>query len=190
MHCCIPVPSRDGRSSTGSGTMRAGRLGPRSSRCLVALVVLCGMTALGSGRQSLAADVEKGADATKRGAPTKLALIDQRLKEMWEQSSIKPSPICSDEEFLRRAYLDILGRIPTIKEAAGVPPDEGVGQAAEAGRIPAQPPRLRQELRQPVDGPPDRPEDAGAARSTAARCRPGCGSSSTPTGPGTRSSTS
>jgi hypothetical protein len=77
------------------------------------------MTALGSGARSWGADVDKSADAPKRAGTMKLALIDHRLKEMWEQSSIKPSPICSEEEFLRRAYLDIAGRIPTIKEAAG-----------------------------------------------------------------------
>ena len=91
----------------------------RSSRCLVAFAVFCGLRALGSGAASWGADVEQAVDASKRGGTTKLALIDQRLKEMWEQSSIKPSPVCSEEEFLRRAYLDIAGRIPTIKEAAG-----------------------------------------------------------------------
>jgi hypothetical protein len=61
----------------------------------------------------------RAADAKgNAGAPSaRLAVIDQRLREMWEQSGIKPSPICSEEEFLRRVYLDLLGRIPTIKEA-------------------------------------------------------------------------
>jgi hypothetical protein len=61
------------------------------------------------------------AAAPSRGAAgsVKLPVIDQRLREMWEQANIKPSPNCSDEEFLRRAYLDLLGRIPTIKEALG-----------------------------------------------------------------------
>jgi hypothetical protein len=81
--------------------------------------ILGGMTLLGWGPRSVGADVEKGSEASRRGGTVKLALIDQRLKEMWEQASIKPSPQCSEEEFLRRAYLDIVGRIPTIKEAAG-----------------------------------------------------------------------
>jgi hypothetical protein len=60
-------------------------------------------------------------ESVKPGAAgmVRLPVIDQRLHEMWEQSSIKPAPICTEEEFLRRAYLDLLGRIPSIKEAMG-----------------------------------------------------------------------
>ena len=34
-----------------------------------------------------------------------------------EENNIKPSKRASDEEFLRRAYLDVLGRTPNISEA-------------------------------------------------------------------------
>ena len=39
------------------------------------------------------------------------------LKESWETSNVKPSKLASDEEYLRRAYLDVLGRTPNIREA-------------------------------------------------------------------------
>lgn len=32
------------------------------------------------------------------------------------QDDQKPAPICSDEVFVRRVYLDVAGRIPTVKE--------------------------------------------------------------------------
>ena len=39
-------------------------------------------------------------------------LVDEKLKEL----RILPSQVCSDEQFLRRATLDLIGRIPTPKE--------------------------------------------------------------------------
>jgi len=55
------------------------------------------------------------------GAPaaaSKLDYIDTMIREAWGSASIKPSRPSTDEEFLRRAYLDVLGRIPNIKEAS------------------------------------------------------------------------
>ena len=39
------------------------------------------------------------------------------LRTSSEENSVKPSRQATDEEFLRRAYLDVLGRIPYINEA-------------------------------------------------------------------------
>jgi hypothetical protein len=43
--------------------------------------------------------------------------IDARLNEKLAAAKITPSPRCTDEEFLRRAYLDITGVIPTAEKA-------------------------------------------------------------------------
>lgn len=40
-------------------------------------------------------------------------LVDQKLKTL----QIVPSEICTDEEFVRRAYLDATGRLPTVEES-------------------------------------------------------------------------
>ena len=50
-------------------------------------------------------------------AAVRLDYIDAMIREAWESATIKPSPTSDDAEFLRRAYLDVLGRIPNIKEA-------------------------------------------------------------------------
>ena len=42
--------------------------------------------------------------------------IDELVVEQLEEKSIKRSPLASDEVFLRRIYLDVVGRIPTLDE--------------------------------------------------------------------------
>ena len=42
--------------------------------------------------------------------------VDAILKSAWAKTSIQPSPICSDDQFLRRVTLDLIGRIPTTEE--------------------------------------------------------------------------
>ena len=39
------------------------------------------------------------------------------IRQAWEKDGVKPSREATDEEFLRRVYLDLLGRTPTIQEA-------------------------------------------------------------------------
>ncbi len=42
--------------------------------------------------------------------------IDQYLETFYREHKVQPNPRAEDEAFLRRAYLDIVGRIPTLKE--------------------------------------------------------------------------
>lgn len=48
--------------------------------------------------------------------PQRLAArIDQRLEEKWDKA-VTPAPRADDAEFLRRLYLDLVGRIPRVSE--------------------------------------------------------------------------
>lgn len=42
--------------------------------------------------------------------------IDAAIASAWKQENVKPSPPASDNEFCRRTYLQLLGRIPTVDE--------------------------------------------------------------------------
>ena len=42
--------------------------------------------------------------------------IDQKLVAKWKELGLVPSPLCSDEEFLRRLFLDAIGTLPTPVE--------------------------------------------------------------------------
>jgi hypothetical protein len=42
--------------------------------------------------------------------------IDDKLIAKWKDLGLTPSPLCSDDEFLRRLYLDAIGTLPTADE--------------------------------------------------------------------------
>lgn len=42
--------------------------------------------------------------------------LDAELERRWAERGIEPSPLASDAEFLRRASLDLIGRVPTRAE--------------------------------------------------------------------------
>ncbi len=78
-------------------------------------LALSGLVVLAVSHPSAAEDSQPKAARTT-GA--KLDFVDAMLRTSWEDSSVKPSRPSTDEEFLRRAYLDVLGRIPNIREAS------------------------------------------------------------------------
>ena len=44
--------------------------------------------------------------------------IDELVFAQWQRLGIEPANLCSDEVFVRRAYLDVIGTLPTAEEAA------------------------------------------------------------------------
>ncbi len=66
-------------------------------------------------------------DAKDTGTPEKpvtgdneselTTLIDREIKKVWERDGIKAAERCSDEEFLRRVYIDTIGVPPSYDEA-------------------------------------------------------------------------
>jgi hypothetical protein len=50
------------------------------------------------------------------GVVEQVGFINETLEKSWKENKIVPSERCSDYEFIRRASLDIIGRIATVKE--------------------------------------------------------------------------
>ena len=100
-------------------------------------LVLAGLALLGCVAFSLAAFSEVQADELKEdrkteAAPkatedteTKLsAAIDREIAKLWERDGIKPGAQSSDEEFLRRVYIDTVGMPPSPDEVVAFLKDE------------------------------------------------------------------
>jgi hypothetical protein len=73
---------------------------------------------VGMGGPAWAGDpTPKGSARKATSAIPQVAAIDKGIAEGWAAAAIKPARPASDDEFLRRAYLDLVGRIPTVQEA-------------------------------------------------------------------------
>jgi hypothetical protein len=77
---------------------------------------------------NLSADEAKKSDeatTAAEGAEVPLGeFIDQQIRQGWQDNEIVASAAASDEEWVRRIYLDLLGRIPTMEEARKFLADE------------------------------------------------------------------
>ena len=51
--------------------------------------------------------------------------VDKHVFAKLKMLSIPPSDLCTDQEFVRRAYLDVCGILPTPDEVEGVPRRQG-----------------------------------------------------------------
>jgi hypothetical protein len=54
---------------------------------------------------------------TTDAAQALAAKIDERMAKHWRDNQVQPAPQADDAEFLRRVYLDLVGRIPSAGEA-------------------------------------------------------------------------
>lgn len=99
------------------GPRREGSAGRVRLIRLAILVLLTGLLVLVLDQASLsAADRDKKAAGGAK-TPGRADFIDRLLEASWKSAGIKPARMATDEEYLRRAYLDLLGRIPSVQEA-------------------------------------------------------------------------
>ncbi len=92
----------------GLRSARPGRL-----LALATILSLSGTLLVPAGR---AAQKETKAAPVSGGDAEVVKLIDDGLRSVWEENKITPSARCDDHEFIRRASLDIIGRIATPAE--------------------------------------------------------------------------
>jgi len=56
------------------------------------------------------------------------AAINASVSAQWSSEGITPAPACDNVEFLRRTYLNLVGRIPSVSETRGFLADESPGK--------------------------------------------------------------
>ncbi len=72
--------------------------------------VVCAAAWVGAGEQA-------GAVSAPRDRQEAALTIDRFIDDTLREKKLEPLPITSDEQFVRRIYLDAVGRIPTLAEA-------------------------------------------------------------------------
>ena len=82
-------------------------------RCFLLLFACLAAAVAGTILQNRAAPFESSGPIASHGR------IDDLAFARWKQLGIEPSKSCSDEVFLRRAYLDVIGTLPTRKKPPG-----------------------------------------------------------------------
>ena len=55
--------------------------------------------------------------AAGEGRPPQSSVIDDKLAEKWKANDLKAAQKSTDLQFMRRLFLDVIGRIPTLDEA-------------------------------------------------------------------------
>lgn len=112
-------PTRTRRNSNSLSSCGAALLG-----LLALFAVLAGAT-----RPTFAAEKndasDKGdvADLAKKGASSSevtdadiIKFIDQQIRQGWKDAEVSPSPAATENEWCRRLFLDVLGRVPSVNE--------------------------------------------------------------------------
>ncbi len=95
---------------------------PRFSRCSRRLTVAFVFVActVAPAAPPAAAPIAPSTDASvfeATGDPVSATPLDKLVRARLRKLGIIPSPLCSDAVFLRRAYLDVIGTLPTLGEA-------------------------------------------------------------------------
>lgn len=60
--------------------------------------------------------VPSGSISQQMTAEELAAWIDQHFDEAWKRQGVQPAVLTNDSEFCRRAFLDLIGRIPSVAE--------------------------------------------------------------------------
>ena len=96
---------------------------PRPMRLLLSVATaIAGLGSVGSSFAGSPAEARPKRDgsqpadrsSTAKTTGARLEYIDRLIRDGWASGKVKSSGIARDEEFLRRAYIDVLGRIPSI----------------------------------------------------------------------------
>jgi len=71
------------------------------------------------------------ARAQQVAVPSQSAIIDNFLRKSWSDNKITPAKKAGDLEFVRRAFLDLIGRVPTAEEVKEFERDQSSNKRAK-----------------------------------------------------------
>lgn len=80
--------------------------------------ILARFDSLAVGTRVLVHDPARASFAWPKSRPAPRTLVDRHVEARLRRLRRAPSPRCTDEVFVRRLYIDLLGRLPRVEEAA------------------------------------------------------------------------
>ncbi|MEQ9409893.1 MAG: DUF1549 domain-containing protein [Fuerstiella sp.] len=92
---------------------------PKWTQQATIVALLAGLTVAG-----LRADETGASEPADRAEMSVGEFVDAKIRQGYEDNEIEASPIATDEEWVRRVYLDIVGRIPSLTEVTEFLADE------------------------------------------------------------------
>ena len=69
-----------------------------------------------------------GTSVGAESKPPQSSLIDEKLSEKWKANDLKPAPKANDLQFMRRVFIDLIGRTPSIEEVKDFEADRSAGK--------------------------------------------------------------
>ncbi len=89
-------------------------------RHMIAGVMLCFSIGSAAGDEAAVSETTDGAELST------VEFADKMIRQGYEDNEITPSAPAADDEWIRRVFLDVLGRIPTLTEVKAFLEDESV----------------------------------------------------------------
>ena len=124
-----------------TGAVRAANRCFRTARALLSLAAMlaAGWITLATGWTTLAAEkkdsppgeLSNELSSSATSDADIIAFINEQIRKGWKDAEVAPSPEASDNEWCRRVYLDILGRIPSVSELQGFLKEKSKHRRAE-----------------------------------------------------------
>src|SRR6187455_2458471 len=82
----------------------------------IAAIAAVALTTSAKGGDDLAEGRARRAQTDVRDAKDVVKDIDAALSAAWKEQGLAPTSRCSDEEFVRRVYVDLVGTIPSAAQ--------------------------------------------------------------------------
>ncbi len=104
----------------------------RASTCVALVTLACCLARGSAADEPTPCTVSPAAEKRLLDERQLTAFIDQALEAAWARDKVEPAPPADDAEFLRRAHLDIVGKIPAVAELHEFLADTSVDKRARA----------------------------------------------------------
>ena len=92
------------------------KAGANHRAAIVAVIAVTACSQLAIADEAAKAGTDAAAEKSAASEGSLVEFIDKQVRQGWTDNEIEPTAPATDEEWVRRIYLDICGRIPTLEE--------------------------------------------------------------------------